>query len=81
MRSQMNRYCILRYNESLRTAVKFRIKSSGKTLTSIANELDIDRTRLQKYINGKGEKIITQWQLLKVCEYLNIEVSINIELK
>jgi transcriptional regulator with XRE-family HTH domain len=79
-RPAANKYCLLRYDHAVRSAVNLRLKQSGKTVTQVAEETGIGRTQLAKYLSGSVTKSVTQWQLLSLCNYFGIEVSINVKM-
>lgn len=79
----MSKYCFLRYNSALHTAVKFKIdqlKRSGKSITQIGEESGINRTRISKYYNDSSKNAITQIQLMKLIDYLGIEIDLSIKI-
>lgn len=72
---------MVRDNHQLHTLVTYKIKRLRETkkLTEIANKCDIPVDRLSKYIYRRKPNL-TQFQLIKLCDYLGIEVSLNVEI-
>lgn len=83
MRSPLNKYCFLRYSHELHAAIKFKIdqkRLEGITIAKIAEEVEIDRTRISKYYNETVRKAITQADLLRLANYLGIEIELNVKI-
>lgn len=78
-REGTSKWCHLRYNETLRTAVKLRVKNYN--LTEMCKSCGIHRNNFYKYLSGENCKRINQWQLVKVCKYLKINVTLKIEIE
>lgn len=71
-------WCFLRTNKQLRTAVEYKLNTSGKTLTELGRECGVHSYRISSWLNG-GHKPPSQAQLLKLCNYLGISVDLKIE--
>lgn len=83
MRSPLNKYCFLRYSHELHAAIKFKIdqkRLEGKTITKIAEDTEIERTRISKYYNETSRKSITQADLLRLANYLGVQVELNVKI-
>lgn len=77
-RSPSSHWCVLRNNSNIRTAVQSRIKERGYTLKELEKHTGILADRISKYRNGK-RKSITQYQLFTLCEFLGIEIDVQIK--
>lgn len=73
-------WCLLRSSQRLKAAVKFRIDHINKPYKDIAAESGIPQYRISLYLNGHERKGITQYQLVRLCSYLGIDVGLNIKM-
>ena len=70
-------YCVIKYNERLRKAIKLRMQERGLTGSKLSQLAGLAQSRVSRYLNG-DVSYITQPQVLKIAEILNIEVSLTI---
>lgn len=77
--SGTSKWCHLRYNESLRTAVKIRIKNYNAT--KLCEECGIHRNNFYKWMSGENPKRVNQWQLIRLCGKMGIKVSLKIDIE
>lgn len=71
-------WCLLRSNRKLRQAIKLRIKERGLTYKQIVNKTDIPINKLSNYLNNKPEST-TQAQLLRLAEFLDVDVKLEVK--
>lgn len=72
-----SKWCFLRDNEILRTAIKHKQAGLNLNLKELAHAAGVDYTRLCKF--GKGGKgALSQYEIIKFCDYLGIDVELHI---
>jgi len=72
------RFCILKNSDKLRAAVGLRIKQLGLTPFRVAEITGLRLQGINSYLKGKNTNL-TQGQIVKLCDFLGIAVSIKIE--
>lgn len=65
-------------NEYLRTVIKAKMESEKLSVAEVARRAKIHRPNLSNYLHNNN-KNITDLQILKVCESLNLELSLLID--
>ena len=75
------RWSFLHNNEYLRRIIKAKMEVDGFSVSSLARECGIYRQNLSKYLNNSQNRHVSDFQILKVCEKLNLEIELNIEVK
>ena len=73
-------YCILRDSEKVRAAVEIRVKRLGLSTTELSKLSGIPMLPLRSYVTN-SDRIITQKQLIKLCDVLGIDVDVKIEFR
>lgn len=73
-------YSWLASNRYLRRVIAARIEASGISRAEVARQMGFDRSKISQYLNNnvKGVRGMSDLQILKVCEYIGIEFSLNI---
>lgn len=82
--SLTSKWCFLRDDYRIKTLIKNKIKERKLKLVTLAEMTGIDTYRISRYLNQKhidGLPSVTQYQLIKICNTLGIEVSLSIKLK
>lgn len=75
------RYCHLRCNEELRETIKFMILQRKVSIRQIGRETSLPHERISRYLQKEHMETaatLNQWQLLRVCEYFNINVALKV---
>lgn len=72
-------WCILRNSTKLRTLIKYKIRSKEFKIVETAEKAGVETYRLSRYLNSRTPNL-TQFQLMKVCDLLGIEVSLDINI-
>jgi hypothetical protein len=78
-----SKYCILRDDERLKDLIKYKIESAGLTRGAVAKGSGISPWVLSHYLNHRhyeNTSKMSQIKLLRVCGFLGIEVSLNLEI-
>lgn len=78
MKSVSSGWSFLRDSVQLRAAIKYRMEELNVTITELGNLLEINPDRISKYLRGVKPSL-TNWQLIKIAEYLKLEVDLNIK--
>jgi len=73
------KWCHLRYNEALRTAVRIRVKNYNTT--QICNEIGLHRNNFYKWMSGEDCKKVTQYKLYRFCTKIGIKISLKIDIE
>lgn len=73
-------WCFFRGSDTVRDAIEFRLKQTGRTAKSVCDETGIDPYRMSLYRNNRIPNV-NQFQLYKICQALGIGVKINVELR
>jgi len=81
-----SRWCLLRDNELVKSAVKSRMMSYGYNVSSLSEATGVARSQISTYLNydhysNNSTSKITQKSLLDLTEFLNIEVELNVGFK
>lgn len=79
-----SKWCMLRDDYRVKTLVKKRMSDGKIMIRTLANNTGIAEYRISRYLNHNhldGLPSLTQHQLITICEYLGIEVTLNIRLK
>ena len=71
---------MFRNSDNVRDAIKFRIQERGIMQKKLAEDLGIAPYRISRYLNDKIPNL-SQYQLYKVCDKLDIDVKIVIKLR
>ena len=76
----------MRSNEKVKALVRLRMSQKGIHQAKMARDLNIDQSRISRFFNKKrtedyGTLTITQYQLMRIADYLDIELSLNIKFK
>lgn len=69
---------LIRTNQDIIIAIKARLDERKMSVNKLATELGISRESLGSFLNQKSHKSISQWTLMKLCEYLGIKVEIKV---
>ena len=77
MRGGASKWCFLRHNETLRTAIKFRLKNYN--VTQLCADLKIHRNNLYHYLDGTEPKAITCWKLQRLCNKIGVVLALKVE--
>jgi len=77
-RSHLARFCFLRDDENLRLTIKFMIEQTGRTKWSISQEVGIPNYRMSQYLAGIKTNRLSQFQVMLLCEYFNIEPELKV---
>jgi hypothetical protein len=72
------KYCLIRHNPKLRLAIEHKLKSKGLSPTTAARRVGVFEHRFRNFLWGR-HPISSQYEVLKMCHFLGIYVSINIE--
>ncbi len=75
------RWCIFRSNAELKAIISSYIESSGLPVYRFAKGAGIPPSGLHKWLHDWKGYGLTQFQLLKLCEYLRIDVSLTYKFK
>jgi hypothetical protein len=67
---------MLRDSQKLRRMIVFRLNEEGKT--KVLTELGIDRRNFNRYV--KGDKILGQRDIIRICDRLNIKIKFDVEM-
>ena len=78
-RSPKSNWCFLRNDPKLRTAVRYKIDTSPKTVKEMAAEAGVDAYRISRWINNAGSQYLSQIDTIKFCNYLGIDVRLHVE--
>jgi plasmid maintenance system antidote protein VapI len=76
----LSRYCLVRDNRRLRDVLNFKIEESGKEKKQIAKELGIGQGNLISFLKH-GTKSISQYNVLRICDYFDLELEVVIRKK
>lgn len=79
--SPYGRYSFLYDSNHLRRVVRGMMDKEGITVKGLAKDAGIYRPNLSAYLNKTGEKKISDFQIIKVCDLLGIKVELLISLK
>lgn len=71
----VNKYCLLRDDEDLKIAIRAKMKVG---FHEIARELQLDRMNIKNYLNGKNNKALTQFDVLRLAKHVGIEVTLKL---
>lgn len=71
-------WCILRDNPKLRRITEFRLRQEG--ITKIIAELGLDKRNVYRFFNG-DTKEISQFQFMKICTRVGVDVRVDFEIK
>lgn len=74
-------YCIVRRSSKLKRVLHMQIKRSGKTLREIGVATSINEKNISAFTTGSKPTALGQYAILKLCDYLGIEISLKIKLK
>lgn len=72
-------WCILRNSSQLRTLIQYKIRQKDWLIKETAEKAGVETYRLSRYLNRRTPNL-TQFQLMKVCEVLGVEVSLDIKI-
>lgn len=75
-------YNFLRDNAQLRAAVKFRLDvlNPNHKFAIFERALDFPYQKIGKFYRG-DKNALTNFQIMRLCEFLGIEVSLKLEIK
>lgn len=71
------RWCHLRHNQALRTAVKLKIKNYN--VAQVCRDVGVSPFNFYGWLRGDNPKRISQWKLYRFCNKIGINVGIKIE--
>lgn len=77
--SGTSKWCHLRYNESLRTAVKIRMKNYN--LTQVCADCGVHRNNFYKWMSGEDKRGVSQYKLYRICNKIGIKLSLKIDIE
>jgi hypothetical protein len=75
-RSVASKWCLLRDDTTLRTAIVYKIKSQKLRLADLERETGIQAYRISRYINGRKPHL-SQFQLVSLAKFLGIQVTLE----
>jgi hypothetical protein len=78
--SPSSQWCFLRDNSRLRALINYKIETSEELLSTIAKGAGVPAYLISSWKNGH-KPYMTQYQLVKLCNYLNISINLKIELE
>ena len=79
-RSVVAKWCYLRDNATLRLAVQTRIKQKKLRLMDLERLTGIQAYRISRYLL-KRKPNLNQYQLISLCEALEIDVKLKVEFR
>lgn len=71
------KWCHLRYSNSLRTAVRLRMKNYN--VAEACREVGLHQVNLYSWLSGERPKAISQWKLIRFLKKIGIKVDLKIE--
>ncbi len=78
-KNTLSKFCFLRDDENLRQTLAFMIEQTGKRKYHLSLEMGIPNYRMSRYLNGLKGNTLSQFQVLIMCEYFNIEPELKIK--
>lgn len=72
-------WSFLRDSSRLRGILKYQLESKDLFVNDVAKDLGMNVDRLRKYFRGVKPSI-TNWDLIRVANYLGVEVSLEVKL-
>ncbi len=79
-KNQRVNWCILRDNRRLMDSIRYWMKIHRLTIYQLAANIEIDKARISRYFNRKVGRVSCM-ELVKICDYLGLEVELDIRLK
>jgi hypothetical protein len=79
-RGEESKWCLFRGSNKVREAVKLQMRLKNLYAKQICEELDIKPYRMSRYLNEKFPNV-NQMQLYRICNRLDIDIKINVEMK
>lgn len=79
VRTPVSHWCFLRSNEKLKLAVKHRIKQHPLSLTKIGDAAGVPSYRVSSWLKGNNRHWPSQFQVIKLCNYLGINTDLLVE--
>lgn len=81
-RSPLAKWDILRDNGTLKELIKRRMDEENLSMAALGKGVDIPYDHIRQYLKGKYRwKGISQYNLVRLADYLGVRVGLNIELK
>ena len=78
----VNAWCLFRSSGKVKAAIRHEMEKRGLKYNDLAKMADVRAHRMNQYLNHVhegGRPSITQFQLMKVCKALGIDVTILID--
>lgn len=79
-RTPLSGYCIVRNDLRLREIIKYYMGVKGYNYTSLSERLDLNDSNIRKFVE-KGMKTVSQYNVIRICDELGIEISLEIDVK
>lgn len=79
MKSASSGWSFLRDSPELRGTLRYQLDTSKKSLVDIGEALEVKPDRLSKYFRGVKPSL-TNWQVMKLANYLGVEVQLRIQM-
>jgi len=79
-KSPSSSWSFLRDSTTLRAAIAYRLRDRDLFITDVAEALGVHPDRISKYLRGVKPSL-TNWQVVKLAEYLGLEVNLEVKAK
>lgn len=80
-KSPASTWCLLRSSQRLRAAILWKFEKLNMTWGRVAKETGIPPYCISMYVNDKKRKAMSQYQLITLCKFLGIDVSLELKFR